>query len=54
MEKANQKLKDEIQSNLQEFEESKKNLKEIYQKLMEDKIAELNEGFDLMMQVKEN
>jgi hypothetical protein len=38
-------LKSEIDANLISFEESKKNIKAIYDKLMADKLSEQAEGF---------
>lgn len=36
------------------FEEGKKNLKEIYDKLMTDKLAEQAEGYELMLKAKDD
>ena len=41
-----------MQANFITFEESKKNLKEIYDKIMNDKLTEQAEGYDLMLKIK--
>lgn len=51
--KAISRLKSEIDANLISFEESKKNIKAIYDKLMADKLSEQAEGFQLMLKIKE-
>lgn len=47
------RLRGEIQANLESFEESKKNLKGIYEKLMTDKLAEQAEGFELLLKMRQ-
>ena len=38
-----------MQANIQSFEAGKKNLKEIYDKLMNERIEQQKEGYELMM-----
>jgi hypothetical protein len=47
-------LKSEIDASLISFEESKKNIKAIYDKLMTDKLSEQAEGFEMMLRIKED
>lgn len=46
-------MKSEIDASLISFEESKKNIKAIYDKLMTDKLNEQAEGFEMMLKMKE-
>lgn len=46
-------MKSEIDASLISFEESKKNIKAIYDKLMTDKLNEQAEGFEMMLKIKE-
>lgn len=48
------RLKSEIDASLISFEDSKKNIKAIYDKLMTDKLTEQAEGFQLMLKMKED
>ncbi len=47
-------MKSEIDASLISFEESKKNIKAIYDKLMTDKLSEQAEGFEMMLRIKED
>ena len=47
------KLKGQIEANIASFEEGKKNLKEIYDKLMTERIEQQKEGYELMMKGRE-
>jgi hypothetical protein len=53
LEKCIQRLRGEIEANFISFEEGKKNLRGIYDKLMADKLQEQAEGFELMLRLKE-
>jgi hypothetical protein len=48
-----QRLNDEIAANLASYEDGKKNIKEIYDKLMSDRLAEQAEGYELVIKMKE-
>jgi hypothetical protein len=47
------RLRGEIEANLLTFEENKKHLKGIYDKITADKLAELAEGYEMMLKIRE-
>lgn len=47
------RLKEEIDANQVSFEEAKKNIKLIYEKLMNDKLSEQAENFEMLLKMKE-
>jgi len=45
-------MKNDMSLSLAQFEESKKNLREIYDKLMTEKMEEQAEGFSILLKTK--
>ena len=48
------RLNDTISANLDSYEDGKKNLKEIYDKIMTERLEVQKEGYELMLRGKED